>query len=64
LTEWKAPTLICTLAAAYAESGDFDRAVEVQQRANDLADDDDGREIGRKLLEQYRGRKPIRSTPD
>jgi tetratricopeptide (TPR) repeat protein len=33
LTEWKNPSCIATLAAAYAELRDFDRAVELQKRA-------------------------------
>jgi tetratricopeptide (TPR) repeat protein len=33
LTGWMDPTSIATLAAAYAETGDFDRAVEFQTKA-------------------------------
>jgi hypothetical protein len=33
LTAWKAPDPIATLAAAHAEAGDFDRAVEFQNKA-------------------------------
>src|SRR5262249_24628007 len=33
LTGWKAPGRINTLAAACAEAGDFDKAVEYQKRA-------------------------------
>jgi len=50
-----------TLAAAYAESGDFDKAVETQQKAIDdpefMKDDGDG---ARKRLELYRQKKPFR----
>jgi len=38
LTRGHEPMLLGTLAAAYAENGDFDRAVETQQRAAELAD--------------------------
>jgi tetratricopeptide (TPR) repeat protein len=33
LTDWKAPAYLDTLAAAYAETGDFDKAVEWAQKA-------------------------------
>jgi tetratricopeptide (TPR) repeat protein len=50
-----------TLAAAYAEAGDFDKAVEAQQRALDDPDHmkDDGAGA-RKRLQLYRDRKPFR----
>jgi tetratricopeptide (TPR) repeat protein len=50
-----------TLAAAYAEAGDFDKAVETQQKAIDdrdlMKDDGDG---ARKRLQLYREKKPFR----
>jgi tetratricopeptide (TPR) repeat protein len=50
-----------TLAAAYAEAGDFDKAVPTQQKAIDdpefMKDDGDG---ARKRLGLYRDRKPFR----
>jgi serine/threonine-protein kinase len=36
LTQWNNPLLIDTLAAAYAETGQFDKAVKKQQQAVDL----------------------------
>jgi tetratricopeptide (TPR) repeat protein len=50
-----------TLAAAYAEIGDFDKAVEAQQKALDDPDHmkDDG-EGARKRLQLYRDKKPFR----
>jgi tetratricopeptide (TPR) repeat protein len=37
LTSQKEPAVLGTLAAAYAEAGSFDRALEVEQRAIELA---------------------------
>jgi predicted Zn-dependent protease len=50
-----------TLAAAYAETSDFDKAIETQQKAIDdpefMKDDGDG---ARKRLNLYREKKPFR----
>jgi tetratricopeptide (TPR) repeat protein len=50
-----------TLAAAYAEIGDFDKAVETEQKAFDDPEfmKDDG-DAARKRLESYRTKKPFR----
>ena len=50
-----------TLAAAYAEAGDFNKAIETQQKSLDDADfmRDDG-EGARKRLKLYREKKPFR----
>ena len=37
LTSGHEPMLLSTLAAAYAEAGEFDKAIELEQRATDLA---------------------------
>jgi tetratricopeptide (TPR) repeat protein len=37
LTSARKPALLGTLAAAYAEGGEFDKAIELEQRATDLA---------------------------
>ena len=63
LAQWKEPVLMGTLAAAYAEAGDFQKAVETGQRARDLA-----RSLGQfelaarneELLTSYRARNPWR----
>ena len=40
LTKWKRSAYLDTLAAAYAEAGKFDKAVEFQQKAVELATKD------------------------
>jgi tetratricopeptide (TPR) repeat protein len=62
LTHWKRSQLIGTLAAAYAETGDFDAAVKWQSKANALSSDTEAKRIGQDRLELYRERKPYRET--
>ena len=56
LTQWKAPQFLSVLAAAYAESGDFEKAAEWQQKAIDLLPERD-KDPARKKLDQYRSKK-------
>ena len=61
LTEWKNASFVNTLAAAYAEAGDFDKAVEYQQKA--MADPAIMKQYGpvaREQLDLYRQQKPYR----
>jgi len=63
LAEWKAPVLMGTLAAAYAESGRFAEAIETAQKARDLARANKQESVAKKneeLLELYRAGKPYR----
>jgi tetratricopeptide (TPR) repeat protein len=53
----KDPSRIDTLAAAYAEAGDFWAAIQSQKQAIDLSDSIDG---GQKRLELYENHKPFR----
>jgi Flp pilus assembly protein TadD len=62
LTAGKDPTCLAALAAAYAEVGDFDRAVEFQKRG--LAAPDAERrfgKVGEAQLRLYEQKKPYRS---
>jgi Flp pilus assembly protein TadD len=61
LSGWARPNCLDTLAAAYAAAGDFDRAVEYQQKALSFPDfeKEDGKG-GRERLRLYMQRKPFR----
>ena len=59
LTDWKSEPIVDTLAAAYAESGDFEQAVRWARAAVELADDDAlGEDEAR--LRLYEEKKPYR----
>lgn len=62
LTEWKNFGILDTLAAAYAEAGDFEKAVEWQTKAIELAPKDQ-REDLQARLELYEASKPYRELP-
>jgi tetratricopeptide (TPR) repeat protein len=59
LTEYESDVCLAVLAAVYAETGDFDKAVEYQKKAIDLADDSAKKEY-EKRLEAYEAKKPWR----
>ena len=62
LTDWKRSGFIDTLAAAYAESGDYPNAMTWQEKSLELAPEDEKQELtGR--LELYRANKPYRQIP-
>lgn len=56
LTLWQDASPLATLAAAYAESDDFDSAVKWQTRAIELRDT----KVGRDRLELYTASEPLR----
>ena len=63
LTSGREPALLGTLAAAYAEAGRFDRAVELEQRATDLASQQGNMPLAAALrarLTQLQAKTPIR----
>jgi Flp pilus assembly protein TadD len=64
LTEWKMDIPIDTLAAACAESGDFEEAVKRQQQAIDLLDKEADKTSYEIRLNQYKNRQPYRQTPE
>lgn len=60
-TRWKVPHCLGTLAAAYAELGQFDEAVRWQSKALESpAYQKEYGEAARKCLELYKARKPYR----
>ena len=65
-TNMKDAVYLDTLAAAYAEAGDFKSAVEWQQKAIDLLTDENRAEYEtdfKKRLELYKSGKPYREEP-
>ena len=61
LTQWKNWTFIDTLAAAYAEAGDFKRAIEFQMQAFRAADSNDSGQRGmRERFVLYKRSQPFR----
>jgi tetratricopeptide (TPR) repeat protein len=63
LSGWKDAYNLETLAAAYAEVGDFARAVASQQKANGLYQSERDRRTGEERLALYRDGKPYRHEP-
>jgi RNA polymerase sigma factor (sigma-70 family) len=64
LTEGKDAGVLGTLAAAHAESGDFDAAVRWQEQALELVGDEAARREARAHLALYRAKKPYRDHPE
>jgi len=66
LTSYEKPTLIGTLAAAYAEAGRFDEAVKAGEKAQRLALAAGEKEVAERneeLLKLYRAGRPYHETP-
>ncbi|MCG8449139.1 MAG: tetratricopeptide repeat protein [Pirellulales bacterium] len=59
LTEHKLPHILSTLAAAFAESGDFETAIKWSQKSVEMDDPEHGLQL-KKELDSYRAGKPWR----
>jgi tetratricopeptide (TPR) repeat protein len=62
LTSWDEPAIIDTLAAGFAESGDFASAVKWQTKAIELLKDDKTKDDYRTRLKLYEQKKPYHET--
>jgi tetratricopeptide (TPR) repeat protein len=60
LTNWQEALYLDTLAAAYAEAGQFDEAVRWAEKAVELAADEEAAKAYAAALELYRQQKPSR----
>lgn len=59
LTEYKLPHILSTLAAAFAESGDFNTAIEWSEKAVELDNTEQEEQLSKELA-SYRGGQPWR----
>ena len=65
LTDYKEAYILSTLAAAYAETGDFDNAVKWSSKAVELGKDKEHADALKKELASYQAHKPWREAlPD
>ena len=62
LTEHKQAHILSTLAAAYAETGDFEKAVEWSEKSVELAEDDEQKANLTEELESFKEGKPVREN--
>ncbi len=62
---WRNPKYIQTLAAANANAGDWENAVERQKRVIEMVTDDEDKEFANHLLKLYEQKTPLRfGSPD
>ncbi len=63
LSAWKRSDFLGALAAAYAEAGDFDAAIDWQTRAIEFLPEDREQDAYRSRLMLYQAKKPYREPP-
>ncbi len=59
-TDWSDPSILDTLAAAYAESGDFESAIKWSEKSQLNYNDDEGALELKQHLQSFREGKPVR----
>ena len=64
LSQWKQAETISVLAAAYAELGDFQKAVEWETKAHNMSDDKNAKAEFAATLKLYKQRQPYRLPAD
>jgi tetratricopeptide (TPR) repeat protein len=64
VTEYKAPHILSTLAAAYAESGQWEEAIKWSKKAVELGDDEMIQDQLKKELASYEAKKPWRERQE
>ena len=64
LSKWKDDVSLMTLAAAHAESGDFQAAIKWQLEAIKLAPDELAKEGYKYCLEHFKRSEPCRDGPN
>ena len=64
ISQYKDASLLEVLAAAFAESGDYDRAVKWQEKANTTHVEAEANTRGATRLGLYKNRKPLRGPED
>ena len=63
ISNWQDAWFITVLAAAYAEAGDFKRAIHWQEKGIEIEQDEDGIQAMKELLKLYRSGSSYRRKP-
>lgn len=64
ITDYKAPHILSTLAAAYAEAGQWEEAIKWSKKAVELGDDESIKDQLKKELASYEEKKPWRERQE
>lgn len=64
LNEWKNESHIAILAAAHAEAGEWDKAIQRQRQYIQIVKDAQDKQDGKQRLELYKSKMPFRFDPN